>query len=457
MAEAVRRLRILADSAVPPDHLAGPARERIAALGGVLASLRSIADRWEAAKNARIRLESLRASLGAAKVEREAAAAARDTAVSARDAVPASSLSGDARSLIELVALGRRLGLRQGACPLCATAQSQDEFDRGMVVAETVARGLNDRAARAAELESVGSAAELKLADATRTVEALEFAVREADDVVRSYDSARDAQGIAADTSIEEISSRITDLQQSIDIGQRDLRVLDTLRFSGDLERAQRAEADAKARLARTQERLGRARKADGAARVLHNAARRAASETLDRRLERVLPLLAELYRRLRPHPVWTDIEYAIRGDVKRFLTLQVGDDLNPQFLFSSGQRRATGLAFLLSVNLSLAWSRWHSILLDDPVQHVDDVRTVHLAEVAAQLVSEGRQVICAVEDSALADLLCRRLPIDRPEVARRVTLGTDSEGALTKMLDRWLVPRMQKTLLTTRGQIANG
>jgi len=34
---------------------------------------------------------------------------------------------------------------------------------------------------------------------------------------------------------------------------------------------------------------------------------------------------------------------------------LKVDGDVNPQFVFSSGQRRATGLAFLLSVNLSIA------------------------------------------------------------------------------------------------------
>jgi chromosome segregation protein len=100
-------------------------------------------------------------------------------------------------------------------------------------------------------------------------------------------------------------------------------------------------------------------------------------------------------------------------------MSLQVGNELNPQFIFSSGQKRATGLAFLLSVNLSLAWSRWRSILFDDPVQHVDDFRSVQLAEVMAQLSAAGRQIICAVEDSALADLLCRRLPNHRPGPCR--------------------------------------
>jgi chromosome segregation protein len=232
---------------------------------------------------------------------------------------------------------------------------------------------------------------------------------------------------------------------------QKDLRILDTLRLSGELERALRAEAEAKERLARAQERSGRARKAEATAQALFDAARRAAAETFDQRLDRILPLLSELYRRLRPHPIWHEIEYSIRGDVKRFLKLQVGETLNPQFLFSSGQRRATGLAFLLSINVSLAWSRWRSILLDDPVQHVDDFRTVHLAEVTAQLVSEDRQVICAVEDPALADLLCRRLPISRTGGAKRVTLGIDSDGALAKLYEHELNPLVRRSVLAAQ------
>jgi chromosome segregation protein len=243
-------------------------------------------------------------------------------------------------------------------------------------------------------------------------------------------------------------SARLAELGQMLTVAQKDLRVLETLRLSGELERAQRVGAEAKDRLARTQERFSRARRAEAIAQALHDAARRGAGETLDRRLERVLPLMSELYPRLRPHAIWRDIEYSIRGDVKRFLKLQVGQQLNPQFLFSSGQRRATGLAFLLSVNISLAWSRWRSILLDDPVQHVDDFRTVHLAEVLAQLVSEGRQIICAVEDAALADLLCRRLPISKLGEAKRVTLGPDGDGALGIHSERQLKPLVRQSLL---------
>ena len=66
---------------------------------------------------------------------------------------------------------------------------------------------------------------------------------------------------------------------------------------------------------------------------------------------------------------------------------------------------------------------------MDDPVQHVDDFRTVNLAEVLAQLVAGGRQVIVAVEDRALAELLARRMPVSAPGRALRLTLGPGPKG----------------------------
>jgi recombinational DNA repair ATPase RecF len=103
-------------------------------------------------------------------------------------------------------------------------------------------------------------------------------------------------------------------------------------------------------------------------------------------------------------------MSYLIRGDVRRFLSLRVGDELNPKFMFSTGQRRATGLAFLLAVHLSRSWCSLDSLILDDPVQHIDDYRALHLVEVLHAIRRTGRQLVCTVEDEALALLLCRRL-----------------------------------------------
>lgn len=111
---------------------------------------------------------------------------------------------------------------------------------------------------------------------------------------------------------------------------------------------------------------------------------------------------------------------------MKKFLSLEVGTEVNPRFTFSSGQRRAIGLAFLLAVHPSRSWCRLRTLILDDPIQHIDDFRSLHLVEVLGAIRKAGQQIMCAVEDEELADLMCRRIPT-----------GTEGEGLLVRMAYR--------------------
>jgi chromosome segregation protein len=157
------------------------------------------------------------------------------------------------------------------------------------------------------------------------------------------------------------------------------------------------------------------------------------------------MPLLKELYRRLRPHADWAEIESDFGGKVRGSLNFTVGDGYNPQFLFSSGQRRAAGLAFLLAIHLSRPWCRWRSLLMDDPVQHIDDYRSLNLVEVLAAIRRTGRQVIVAVEDPALAELLCRRLRSANEEAGRHFELRSSETGTsvIGKEYDIYPMPRL--------------
>ncbi len=447
LGQAVARLQAFVKSTVPADVLAGPVREAIVKAQSEIESLESLAKRWQEIDKVRSDLDSLNASRKARQEDHaDALAALNSLTPPPLVAAYTHGVDEHAKKLLALVNLGRELGLHDGSCPLCASGQSHEEFEKGMEAAVVLARQLSEAAANLADFERVKKRTEERVVASSEAVEAAEKVHADAVRAVQLFDQARLDLHLA-ESSRDSLLARVAELRADLNAAQIDLRVLETLRLSVDLDKAQRGLSDANNRLSKAQERFGRARKAEASAQALHDAARRATSETLDRRLERVLPLMSELYRRLRPHPTWSDIEYSIRGDVRRFMKLQVGDQLNPQFLFSSGQRRATGLAFLLSVNLSISWSRWKSILLDDPVQHIDDFRAVHLAEVMAQLVNEDRQVICAVEDAALADLLCRRLPVGAHGDALRITIGPDQEGALGVQELRILTPLIKRTL----------
>jgi hypothetical protein len=326
-------------------------------------------------------------------------------------------------------------------------AVTADEFRRGLGQAEELATSLHARA-----VEETRSRRERELAEVALSNSRLELTQRENDARalalrVTEFNKRWKENGLDVGRGLDALLERLASLETEISIAERDLQVIETLRLSDELEKARHDELASIEAERDAEKTLGLANKGLARAQAFHTAARRAGGETLDRRLERVLPLMVELYQRLRPHPVWSNIEYKIRGDVRRFLKPEVGDELNPQFIFSSGQRRATGLAFLLAINLSLTWSRWQTVLLDDPVQHIDDFRSIHLTEVLAQIVETGRQIICSAEDGALADLLCRRLPVREEKFAKRITLGPNQFGASSVTSDTWLQPLAQGAL----------
>lgn len=443
--------RLLQFGPTPPDQLLSPGREFLALRERHARDIEELLSGWE-------RFEAESAELNRAETEIELATAAVIDAEAVRALLPAPddvAIVGPTAELVarlhELRTLGSSIGVVEHGCPLCAADQDAASFAAGLQrMAGTIER-LNKQAseiaAEASRRRAAISTADRKVVEAKQAHAEL---VARADEQRAALEKRRltlGSLGLGQDADRIAVLELRDVVAGEMETARHALRILGTLAQNRLLETGTAQLRDAQNRLARAQDRAGRARRAEMTASALHDAARRAGSETLDLRLDRVLPLMAELYGRLRPHPVWQDIEYSIRGDLRRFLSLQVGDGLNPQFLFSSGQRRATGLAFLLSINLSLAWSRWRTILLDDPVQHVDDFRTVNLAEVLAQLVASGRQVIVAVEDAALAELLARRMPIKRVGDASRLTLGLGTGGRSVIADQSSPVPMMPRVL----------
>ena len=132
-------------------------------------------------------------------------------------------------------------------------------------------------------------------------------------------------------------------------------------------------------------------------------------------------------------------------------LSLRVGDSLNPRFVFSSGQRRAAGLAFLLSVHLARPWSHMRTLVLDDPVQHIDDFRALHFAEVLTAMRKAGRQVVCTIEDEALADVLCRRLRALDSEGGVKITMGYESGKGARILRTEHITPHTSEVLVARR------
>ncbi|MDE0279983.1 MAG: AAA family ATPase [Gammaproteobacteria bacterium] len=430
--EAIGRLQSMLKSTASVNELMIVARNQLSYIQNELEQADNILKRWSEVEKLKIQISELKKKVENAREEWRTA---EEELANLQEEIPstldASELSSQARKLEQLVNLGGNIGIRDGHCPLCHSEISESAFREALVAVVSEAERLDEKAVEEAKRERTLKRTKEKAAGAKAFWELAMKEREETMEIIEKFDEAMKEAGLVA-SSREELLLHIEDVEKKREAIASEVGILDTISLNAILGRAKETRDHAVERVRRAEVRLGKTRLAETRAKAIHDAVRRAVAETLDQRLGRVLPLMSELYKRLRPHPVWDDIEYSVRGDVRRFLKLQVGEGVNPQFVFSSGQRRATGLAFLLSMNLSISWNRWKSILLDDPVQHVDDYRAIHLAEVLAHLCHGGQQVVCAVEDNALADLMCRRLSGSGEVRGKKITLGTSGDGSLT-------------------------
>ena len=335
------------------------------------------------------------------------------------------------RSLGELLEHGKRVGLQDGQCPLCGSGMTEKSFESHLrETAETVereSRGLSTAlTSREEALKAEGAAesrrrqAEAALRKHRQLGDDLRVELEEVDREIRKMEGFAAPRELSADA----IESSLAEARSGLAAIEAPMVGLEVSAAYARLVEQERVLAQAREGLASVQKSLEIARRASSHREQADRTVRRVAGELVDERLAQLEPLLMELYERLRPHVEWATVGYRVRGDVRRFMRLTVGDDeLNPRFMFSSGQRRALGLAFLLSIHLSTTWSRWNTLIMDDPMQHVDDYRALHLAEVLASIRRSGRQILCAVEDRSLADLLARRLATSESENGSLVQL----------------------------------
>ncbi len=337
-----------------------------------------------------------------------------------------------------LVEHGEALGLQHGHCPLCDSAKSDPEFAAAIAAIRNRLAERGKRLAASAETLRMARAeltqhqlaeteARSRLAGLSTRLERFKLsreAVRQAyQDAGFGYIEIEDIK--AAEQEARNEQQKLVDLERALLI----------LGASGAAERITTLEVrigELRRQTEGAAARVANAEKVVETARQIDNAARTVSNEISMEQFDTVMPLLKELYRRLRPHTDWTEINSDFGGKIRGSLNFTVGDGRNPQFLFSSGQRRAAGLAFLLAVHLSRPWCLWRSLLLDDPVQHIDDYRALNLVEVLAAIRRSGRQMIVAVEDAALADLLCRRLRSTATQPGRRYDLRGSPDGAVT-------------------------
>jgi len=340
-----------------------------------------------------------------------------------------------AAHMVALLQHGEEIGLVEGHCPLCNAARGDAEFAAAIEAARARLQARGEAAARTADAlakaQSLANQAEQELAAANRALEELDARRARSSQALAAVRAVFERYDLPADPlDTDQLRSLVLKRQEETAQLEHALFILEASSAYDRVTALETRIAQLRENVEEESLRATAADRAVEAVKQIDKAAKSVANQILTEQFDTVMPLLKELYQRLRPHTDWREIETDFGGEVRASLNFTVGDGRNPQFLFSSGQRRAAGLAFLLAIHLSRPWCRLRSLLLDDPVQHIDDYRALNLVEVLSAIRRMGRQVIIAVEDPALADLLCRRLRSTPEETGRRFDLSFGPNGS---------------------------
>ena len=181
-------------------------------------------------------------------------------------------------------------------------------------------------------------------------------------------------------------------------------------------------------------------------------AVRRASVSVVGDSMEAINPLFSEVYRRLSPHPTFTDLElehdfYRTRG---RSLPVVVDPTAsvraNPNVVCSVGQLNVVALSYFLALS-AFSDNSGMMVVLDDPLQSLDEVNALGFADFCRQL-RRNRQVIVTTHDRRFGSLLARKLaPRTDAESALEISFdGWDRSGPTIK--HAWREPELVKLLM---------
>lgn len=173
--------------------------------------------------------------------------------------------------------------------------------------------------------------------------------------------------------------------------------------------------AEVEAQIADAEERVTKASVTEDEARTLQRAAVRAAASVTDERFAILRPVIQDVYTRLDPHPTFTDLRFSIEVYRERSIAspqvLDPEQDLpaDPLLVFSSSQANVVALSAFLALGWAAGEDAMPFLLLDDPLQSLDDVNALGFADLCRHMRTR-RQLIVSTHDARLAGLLERKL-----------------------------------------------
>ncbi len=183
-------------------------------------------------------------------------------------------------------------------------------------------------------------------------------------------------------------------------------------------------------------------RQAENAKTLAGAATRATAAVTVDR-FASLQPLVDDIFARLAPHPAFTAMGFEMgvsyrSGIADPFVKdPESGVTGDPLLVFSSSQANVAALTYFLALSWAADAKAVPFLLLDDPLQSMDDVNALGFSDLCRH-VRRRRQLVVSTHEERLAGLLERKLAPRSPQQRTRVLrfTGWDRDGPTIDQTD---------------------
>ncbi len=211
-------------------------------------------------------------------------------------------------------------------------------------------------------------------------------------------------------------------------------------RESAQLERLKQELEHLQGQWADKNKTLDRATRALTERRLLVEMAKEKEIEVVEEIFNELQPVVQDLFSRLAPHPTFRQLTFSHEVYYRKGSSMPKAIDplwnleTNPSITFSSAQANVAAICYFLALAFSSSTTDFGFVLLDDPLQSMDDVNVLGFSDLCRFLKRE-KQLIIATHDERLSSLLIRKLT-SRDEPLKTLELNFrswDSSGPVIK------------------------
>lgn len=232
---------------------------------------------------------------------------------------------------------------------------------------------------------------------------------------------------LAADATaavlLDAVQSRVQALElrraRSADLLERSSSLRVGLQLSSSADRLALLQVEvqeAQAAYARASLDVNQRRETAALADSLLKAMKRDSEAFLTGRLEDIQPVMDQLYSAIDPHPTFRSVRLAVTNWYgKNRLAAVIRDEtdgidvVEPGNVLSTSQANALAVTLFLGFNLGLNSTSLETLVLDDPLQNLDDVHLLGLVDLLRR-ISPYRQLLITTHDNSFATLLGRKM-----------------------------------------------